>query len=152
LGLIENLINGALGLKWKILTGAGVAATVIMGIALLIAYSDNAHLQKVARNQDILINGNPDTGTPGYVQKLAQAETNTQQLKSAIDAQRVAFEAKAAKDAAVLADTTRLLSAAQAETRDARAAAAKLLASPAHGDTLDARVRDVDARILETLK
>jgi hypothetical protein len=140
MGLTETL-------KWKISAIAGCALMLAAGVALLLGYAENRHLQKVTRNQDALINA-PGTG---YVARLAQSETNTVQLKTAIETQRKQFEAKAAADAAVLSETARRLAAAQVLTRRAQAGAAKILATPPQGDTLDARIRDVDARLLETM-
>lgn len=130
--------------KTQLIIGSMSVALLATGGALLVAKIENRQLVKA--------NTSLDTKVTGLQRDVAQAETNTEQLKTAITDQKRQWEAKAAQDAAVLAETKRRLVEAQTASRVARSEAAKILATPPQGDTLDARVRDVDARILETLK
>ena len=130
-------------IHWKILTAFGAAGALILAFLLVTARAEIRHLEKIVANRDARIEV--------LTSDLAQANTNVAQFKTAIADARAKMEARAAADAAKLADTTVRLNAAQQTSRTASARAAQL-AAPARGDTLESRVRDVDARILETLK
>ncbi len=133
---------------WQIgALGAAVALLTVTGY-LIAAQVENHRIASVNRQLDARIS-DPKTG---YVVRLAQAETNTIQLKIGLERQVSDLKAKAAADAARLAETDRLLKAAQADSRAARRQAADLLSRAPAGDTLEQRVLDADARILETLK
>jgi len=136
-----NIIETLTGLKWKILTGIGAIATAGALFFLALNVAENRHLTKVTGNLDAQIN-DPKTG---YVVKLAQSETNTTQLRTAMDSQRKDFEAKAASDAATLATTAAHLKQVQADNARLRRASAAILAAP---DDINA----VDAAILGTLQ
>lgn len=130
--------------------GAVAAAVALLTVSgfLIAAQVENRRIAAVNRALDDRIT-NPKTG---YVVKLVQAETNTAVVVAGLERQNAALKAKAAQDAARLAETTRLLATAQADSRVARREAAALLSRPPAGDTLEQRVLDADARILETLK
>lgn len=130
-------------LPWKIFTGIAAAASLVLAFFLLLAHAETRSLTKTVANRDATIKTlNAD---------VAREQQNAATLTSTLKQVRADLEAKAAADAAKLAETTAALKTAQANTVAARASAARL-AAPAKGDTLDARVRDVDARLLETLK
>lgn len=130
-------------IQWKIATAFGVSAALILGFLLLTARMDIRSLNKTVENRDKQISV--------LKEDLAQARTNVATLEGAIVDQRARLEARAAADARQLADTTTRLGVAQRDAATARATAGRL-AAPAVGSTLEDRVRDVDARILETLK
>lgn len=133
---------------WQIgAAGAALALLTVSGF-LIAAQLENHRIASVNRQLDAQIS-DPKTG---YVVRLAQAQTNTLQLKTGLERQVSDLKAKAAADAARLAETERLLKLAQADSRQARRQAADLLSRAPAGDTLEQRVLDADARILETLK
>lgn len=121
-----------LGLKWKIGTGLGLLASIGLAVALVAAKIENRVKQHTIDGQAAAI--------VRLTSDLATSRANFDGLKAATDR-------AAAQQATRLADTERRLAAV-------RAAAPKpqILTAPPKGDTLEARVRDVDARFLETLK
>lgn len=146
--MIELLRRALTMIGWKGGTIAASFAMVVLGGFLVMAQLENRHLSKVNANLDALIN-DPKVG---YVAKLAQAETNTATLKLGLERQRDSWKAEATKNARLLAETTARLAAAQDETRRAERQVGALLATKPRGATLEARVLDVDQRLLETLK
>jgi hypothetical protein len=119
-------------LGFRIAGAAGILGTLLLGLLLIAAKGEIRHLTKV--NQ-------------GLEERLAVCVGNTAVLENAIARQNAAMAVRAAADARKLADSTARLAAVQAAQRRS----SKLDAAP-KGDTLDARVRDVDARLLETLQ
>lgn len=131
------------------LFGYGAAAgLVIMAVLYAYALLDNRHLNRVNSQLDARIT-DPVTG---YERRVAQANTNVENLKVAIERQTAEWKTQSAAAAATLAETQRRLDNAQAATKKAEARSAVLLSRPPVGDTLEARIKDVDARILESLK
>lgn len=122
---------------WKIVTGVTGALLLAATVMLWSARSENGRLTEQRDSLTV---------------QLAQEKTNGLQLTVAIAEQRRQFEAKAVEDARVLADTQSKLTAAQATTASARAAAAKILKGAPKGTTLEERITDIDARLLESLK
>jgi len=133
---------------WQIGASAAAVALLVTSGFLIAAQVENHRVAELNRALDDRIS-NPSTG---YVVKLAQAQTNTIQVKTALERQVADLRAKAAADAARLAATEARLQAAQRETAKARRDAAAMLARPPQGDTLEQRVLDVDGRLLEQLK
>lgn len=136
--------------KYAWQAGAGVAVVALLTTSgfLIAAKVENNRVTSLNRVLDDRIT-NPETG---YIVLLEREQTNAQTTKRALETQVADLRAAAARDAARLAETERRLSAAQRETAQARRDAARIMATPPQGDTLEQRVLDVDARLLETLK
>lgn len=141
MSILSSAVDTVTGWKTKII--AGVAGLALAGALFFLALNvmENRSLTKQNASLDAKLN-DPSTG---YVAKLAQSETNTVQLTSAMDDQRKQFEAKAAADAAALAASTAQLKAVQADNVRLRRASATIMAAP---DDINA----VDAAILGTLQ
>ena len=122
---------------WQI--GAGAAALVALGLAgsLLVAKIENRTLTKQLDQQG---------------KALSQARSNVSALEAAVAKQNAEIERQGRLAAERLARTEAALAEAAAARRDAERRSAGLLKNPPKGETLDARIRDVDARILEALK
>ena len=142
-------LDGLLGgIKWKIGAVVGGIGMVGCAVALLFAHIENRHLTKVNDNLDRQINA-PKVG---YVARLADAEHNTALLKGEIVKVNGKLKQQADESARKLAETTAIVARVQRENVTLKQQAARLLATPPKGDTLEARMRDVDARVLEGLK
>lgn len=143
-----TFLSKVVGLKWKLIAGAASVSLLGVGFLLAVAQMDNRHLSKINDGLDARIN---DKNT-GLVVQLAQAATNAATLKVSTERQTTELKARAAEDRTRLEAATAALAIAQRKTRVAEARAAILLSQPPRGDTLDARILDVDARLLEMLK
>lgn len=135
--MIGSLIDGALGLKWKIFTGLGAAGTLVAGFFWLTASIENRSLTKTITNRDATI----ERLNRDYATLNAEHQRQIDDLRKKADA-----------DAAKLADTQARLAAVQSSGSQARSASDHIMKAPPQGSTLEQRVLDVDARILETLK
>lgn len=82
---------------------------------------------------------------------LAQARSNVTVLEATIEDQNRAIREQAEAAAARIAATEVKLVAARAATRKAEARVAALLTRPIPAGTLEQRVLEVDARVLESL-
>jgi hypothetical protein len=133
---------------WQI--GAVSAGALLLAASgfLIAAQLDNNRIAELNRTLDDRIS-NPVTG---YVVKLAQAQTNVETVKQGLQRQVDGLKTKADADRKILAATEKKLAAAQIETAKARKLSAALLAEKPKGDTLEERVLDVDAKVLEMLK
>jgi hypothetical protein len=145
---IVSIIDTLTGLKWKLAAGAGIVSILIISGFLAYAQIENRHLAAVNGQLDSRIN-DPKTG---LLVTVAQCHTNAATAVGAVKQQNTALVEQSKKDQAALTETTRLLAIAQAQTKKAEAQAAVLLATKPRGATLEARVKDVDARLLETMK
>ncbi len=139
---------GVAGLPWKIATGVAGLSTIVAAGFLLSAQIENRHLRKIGSELEQRINA-PGTG---YVSQVAQATTNVAQLKTAIAHQRVLFETAAKADRDRLARLEADIRQVRIANNKLRADSAAIAKTPPHGDTLEARVLDIDARVLETLE
>jgi len=137
-----------IGLRWKLVAGGGIILLLIVSGFLLYAQIENRHLARVNAELDARIN-NPTTG---LLVTVAQCRTNAETAIGAVEQQNSALATRAAESARALADTTAKLEAAQKLTRAAESRVAVLLSRPPVGVTLEDRVKDVDARLLESLK
>jgi len=132
---------------WKIGTfAAGLICLVLSGF-LIASTLENRGLvvQRSALSAQI---NDPKVG---FVARLAQANTNVETLKVALNTQRQSFETKAAQREAVLAETSRKLKLAQVSTRTMQLKLDRFLATKPQGATLEDRVRDIDQRALSEL-
>lgn len=136
------------GLGWKVGAIAATSVLVATGIWLAVVQWENYRLTSYNQKLDAKIN-DPATG---YIVLLTQSRTNVVSLEGAIKDQADLFKLRADQDAKVLAATQAALNKAQVATRAAERTAASLLAVKPRGATLEARVIDVDSRILESLK
>lgn len=124
---------------------------VVLGFMLWLSYHDNRGLMKqkmelVARIED------PKTG---YVARLAQSNANVVTLREAITFTNEQMKVRDSEAKVRSAELVRLraqLAVAQSETRQMQSRLRLFLANKPQGATLDARVRDIDARILSELK
>jgi len=147
--MITTAVARLLGsLGFKIAGVAGVAGTLILGFLLITTRIDLGQVKRQNRALDDRIN-NRDTG---LVVQLAQSDTNVATLRIALARTRAELDAKAATDAARLAETSNRLAAAERDRERARRSSGSILATKPTGDTLEAQIRDIDARVLESLK
>lgn len=147
MSLLDGLSN-ITSLKWKLIAGGAGLALVGVSLALGSEMIENRHLTKLNTNLGARIN-DPETG---YVRQIAQAQTNAANLQGQIDTQNRAIQTLSDNASTALAESSRKVAAAQVQTRKAEAQVAVLLSRKPQGATLDERIRDVDARVLETLK
>lgn len=131
-------------IKWQLVSG-------VTGIALLVACGnvisgriEIRHLRKVVASLT--------TEIRTVRADLATETTNRAGLEAAIQQQNAEWQRESAAGAARLAQTQQQLAAQQARARNAEARAKALLSTPARGDTLLARIIDVDNRVLESLE
>lgn len=145
---IIDTVTSITGWKWKL--GAVAATASLIAVSGLLAYAQirNYHLVAVNAELDSRIN-DPATG---LLVTVAQCRTNAATAIGAVEQQNAALETQAAESKRALASTTAQLATAQRATRAAENSVAVLLSRPPAGDTLEDRIRDVDARLLETLK
>lgn len=133
---------------WQI--GAGVAAAALLTVTgfYIAAQVENRRVTELNTILDARIS-DPVTG---YVVKLAQAETNVITVRTGLERQVAALRAAADAAEAKLHETEAALVIAQRESREAQRVAAEIMATRPQGETLEERILDVDARILESLK
>lgn len=124
-------------LKWQIAAGAGAAISIGLSVALLTAKIEIRHLTKV---------------NDGLTVDLTQSKANVATLESAIATQNAALEQMGRDAAAAVALSEARVEAANVARKQAERRAAALLADKPRGETLEERVLDVDARIMEALK
>lgn len=145
---IIDKVTSVTGWKWKAGAIAATASLIAVSGFLVYAQIENSHLAKVNAALDARIN-DPKTG---LLVAVAQCRSNTETAIGAVEQQNRILTEQSTRDTAALAEATRQLAIAQAESKKARAQVAVLLSRKPQGATLDAQVRDVDARLLETLK
>lgn len=145
LGKLTSFATGQVA--WKLGTiGAGIVALVLSAL-LLSSYFETRSLTHQRDALAVEIN-DPQTG---FIAKLAQAHTNTAQLQAGFEHQIVVMRAAAADNARVLASTRAALAAATATARANQNRVDTLMAAPPQGNTLQARITDVDNRIMQDL-
>lgn len=133
---------------WQIGAITAATALVVTSGFLIAAQVENNRIVALNQELDNRIS-NPKTG---LVVSLAQAQTNAETVKVALTRQVDDLKIKAENDRKALAATTRLLAAAQVESSRARRQSADLMRADPKGATLEARVLDVDAKVLEMLQ
>lgn len=141
---MPNILTGTI---WKI--GVGLAAVLCIALTVMLAssYIENRYLTD---QREILSKQINDPRT-GFVVRLAQANTNVETLKVALDTQRKSFETKAAERERVLVNTTAQLTVAQRASRAMQLKLDRFLATKPQGATLEDRVRDIDQRAMTEL-
>lgn len=131
------MLTDLLGIKWKIGTfGFGIAA-IALGVACF------------------MLSGQVDDLTKqlGIVRiDLAQARANSATLEAALSDQNADLERFAADSKQRLDAANRALAEAQKRSKVAQQRVTLLLDRPIKGSTLEERVLEVDARVLESLK
>jgi DNA anti-recombination protein RmuC len=130
---------------WKIATGGAAALALLLCALLMSSYFENRDLSKQRNTLAAQIN-DPQTG---YIAQLAQARTNVETLKVEVDKQNKALDKMSAESNARLAAARTALAKAQAETKALEKRLAGFLATKPQGATLEARVRDIDARAMK---
>lgn len=138
-------------MPWKIGTGIAAIMAVILGFLLFSSYNDNKAL--LTQKQE-LVSRIEDPKT-GYVARLTQANANVVTLRAAIEDtnQKMRLrEAEAENSRVKLSQLNKKLAEAQAETRAMEVRLKQFLATKPQGGTLDARVRDIDSRVLKELR
>ena len=88
----------------------------------------------------------------GYADRLAAARANSGTLEAAVNRQTAAIKAQADQARATLATVQARYDAEHAARVEAEKRVAVFMSTPPKGPTLDARIRDIDARILGELK
>lgn len=132
---------------WKLATGAAAIVGLVLVSLLMASYFENRDLNTAKAELSRRI----DDPKTGYVVQLAQARTNEETLKLVVKRQNAAYETLSAASKAQLAQTERKLELAQAETRRAEVRLENFMRTKPQGDTLEDRIRDIDARALEEL-
>lgn len=143
-------MSNFLAAPWKIATLAAAIVAAVVGFMLFMSYNDNKNLE--GQKQE-LVKRIEDPKT-GYVARLTQANANVVTLRAAIEntnKQMALREGEAKVRNAELVRLRAQLASAQAETRAMQVRLQRFLATKPQGDNLDARVRDIDARILKEL-
>lgn len=146
--MIGKLIHGLTSVKWQALTGLATVAALGLSVALMIEKVESRHQRKLATNYYALIH---DKNT-GYIAQLAQMRSNLAALQGSLDQQSAAVRKISAESEARLADAAQKLVAAQQATKRAESRVAVLLSNPPRGNTLEARILDVDARVMEAVQ
>lgn len=139
---ITSLFTGHL---WKIATGGAVILSLVLMSLLLSATFTNKDLTK-QRNEMAQSINDPKTG---YVALLSQARTNVATLRTQLEVQNVAIDKMSKESAAKLAESRRQLVLAQTKTAAMERQLGRFLATKPVGDTLEARIRDIDARAMK---
>ena len=136
------------GLPWKFTTAVAAVITIALSIALTLSYMETRHLTGERNKLDLRIN-DPKTG---YIATISQIRTNSAQIELGLTIQNRKLAKQSTDDTLRLANTTRLLVAAQAENRLSIIKLKAYLAIPPQGATLEAQITDVDSRFMESLK
>lgn len=137
-----------MSLHWKI--GAGLALALLIALSGFTGYQmvENGRLTAANQKLDAEIR-DPDTG---YLVRLERAEGNA---ALALEANKLTIErlrAKATYDAEALRLMTARIAAIQLQNQKLQDDARRIMATPPRGGTLEERVRDIDSRVLESLK
>lgn len=142
------MIGAISAAPWKAATlGAAIVALGLGGMLV----SEKLKSNHLATENKKLVERIDDPLT-GYVVRLAQAHTNVETLKAELDRQNAAIQQQADADAAKLRDTESRLSEALKDRAKIQQQVNRMLATAPQGSTLQERVLDVDARLLENLK
>lgn len=131
---------------WKLATAGTATVALGLGVALVVEKIEHG---KTEQARELLHAQIYDVGT-GLIARNTQLATNVQQLQTTIDAQNVASQVRADRDAAALAEANKSLTAAQAATAKANARVAELM-RPLVGKDFCTRVVEMDERILKDL-
>ncbi len=131
-------------ITWKIGAGIGALATIGLGAALVFAKIENANLTNQIDKQTKQITA--------LTSDLATSRGNQATLIAQINDQNAAIQKLTEQNAREQAEGRRLLALANEQRRAADARAAALLNRPISGDNLEARIRDVDSRFMESIK
>ncbi len=144
MSIVPSFLQGQL---WKVgALAAGVLSVVLTG--LLIAATFETRDMTKQRNELSRQINDPATG---YVARLAQSRTNEAQLADALEVQKKKFQAAAEVNNAKLKETEAALKQAQAQTAAMEARLKGFLATKPRGNTLEERIRDIDARGLKEM-
>lgn len=131
------MIFSAIPTPWKIGTFAFAALSLgLMAKVVSLNHETNEMLQALETTKTNLI----------------IAQDNEKRLEGTISDQNVAIAKVSAESERRLAAANAALVAAKKETRIAQRKADLLLHTPIKGDTLEQRILDVDARVLEGMK
>lgn len=131
------MIFSAIPTPWKIGTFAFAALSLgLMAKVVSLNHETNEMLQALETTKTNLI----------------IAQDNKKRLEGTISDQNVAIAKVSAESERRLAAANAALVAAKKETRIAQRKADLLLHTPIKGDTLEQRILDVDARVLEGMK
>lgn len=130
---------------WKYATGG---VSIVLVLVVIVA---GINIRSAGRQIDTLLDRieNPKTG---YIARLATEEASTATLRASIEVQNGAIETMSKESEAALAAANRKLALEAKARRVAENRAAVLLGRRPVGSTLEARIIDVDNRVLETLK
>jgi septal ring factor EnvC (AmiA/AmiB activator) len=138
------VINPFSGQLWKFATGlAGIASIVLAGF-LISAQVENRSLVRAKDKVEQQLSDNRAD--------LAQSRNNAASLKYQLDTQNGTLRTLSADSERNLADLKIKLAAVEADNRKMTAQLQRFISTPPRGGTLEARVVDVDQRILEMLK
>jgi hypothetical protein len=130
-------LDSILGIKWKIGTVAFGAATLVLGVQCWMLSSQVAHTTKLLKQCDA---------------DLVTSRNNATALQFSITDQNAKLDALSADSAKRLSDAAAALAAAQKGTKQAEKRSVILLNGPLTGSTLERRVLEVDAKVLESIK
>ncbi len=131
------LIDKILGIKWQIGTYAFGAALIGLGIYTAVLRADNGRLERrvTSLSEDIV-----------------QSKSNVSVLQSAVNDQNEALAEMQRQAQQRITALNVQLAAAQKARKVAEGKTVRLTTHQIKGDTLEARIRDVDAEVMETLR
>lgn len=131
------------GKLFKLLGVAGIIGSVVLAVMLLGAKIEIRSLNKTVQQRDdqiVVLNRN-----------LAQARTNVAMLETGITQQNIKIRNLEEDGKRRLAEASKQVAAAKAETVKASRRADEMLRYKPKGDSAGERMLDVDRRFLETL-
>jgi hypothetical protein len=140
-------MNFGSALSWKVGTIGAAVLAVIIGIFLFSANMENKRIISERDKLSIQIN-DPKTG---YIARLTQARANTDALEAAIVSQNAAMQRQSTEAKLKIEDLRKELAAAQKRSLEAERRLAAFMATKPQGSSLEARVLDIDRRLLKDL-
>ena len=141
------MLKSLFSTPWKLATiGAGILSLVLVSLLMASGFEN----RDLTRQRTELANRINDPKT-GFVVRLAQAQTNVETLKVALETQRASFKKESDKQNLALRASEQRLATAQRETRAMEVKLQRFLATKPQGDTLEDRVRDIDERAMTEL-
>ncbi len=148
MSIITGFLAGITGWPQRIAFGGLLAALLAVGTWSIVQMFQLGDATKKIEKLDLSINA-PDVG---YVAKLAQSRSNAGNLQANIERQTSELRRVSTANAEAMAKLQARYDREHVIRVEAEKRAAVFMSKPPKGDTLDARVRDIDTRILEELK
>lgn len=132
---------------WKLATGGAALLAVVLSAFLMSSYFENRDLM-AQRNELTRQINDPKTG---FVARMAQAQTNIETLKAAVESQNDAYQRLSNESTARVNGLRAEVLAAQKRERIVTEKLQQFLATKPQGATLEERIADIDRRALSEL-